>query len=810
MKRYVLLVAISMLVMCQAIARQGTPSIIIPGKAHIDVEKLNRRIDFKMNVNNLSLYEIRVLRAAVEARKGEIIMESEIRRLFDATTWYEKAVLKRAGVKDVFSFMDVDIDKIPPITYTSQEKAFLKKLDEAEERLLANNIVLGGTRSNPRRCPNLANLANPMQIESMTAELKNALSTNGFGIVPGNVDQLFQVYENNDYHEFPSFVTTDLYLHTFHMYFDYMLRTMEEERMLPLMSSFTQQLYDTMTKKAAASSGEMKEAAMRNAAFFAIAHSLFTGEQLAPLPEAYKGMAQDEVDNVKKAQNEFSQYFDYTITPFMYDIYRPRGHYTRNEALKRYFMGMMWMQNAPFASNKPGQLKAALLIANEVGGNSSYKQTYKNIDEPIAFLMGNPDNLSLLQIYDIMCDDGDEIEDYMDNDDDFNRIRAAIEKKDDEQTRIRPKFERESHCRINFMPQRYMPDAEVLQEMVDYDSRVTKRDVPKGLDVLAAMGVESALKVLVDELKEQQRWDKYMENMKRMQQLMGGVDWTSSIACMWIESLQALSTRPTGTELPYFMNTHQWDKKNLNTALASWTELKHDAILYAKQPMGAECGGGELPKPYVSGYVEPNVAYWTKAIALLDATSSVLKDNNMLTSEMASLTTELREEAEFLLDMSKKELNGEQIEIEEYEHIKVIGSTFEYLTLQIVGTEDPSAGWDATVSGADKNVALIADVYTANADNNSNKSVLYEAVGPVQEIYVVVEIEGYLYLTRGAVFSYREFQEDIAAPRITDEEWQQDLKSSPNKGIPSWMKELLVPLSGKPIDNEHYFYSTGC
>ena len=39
---------------------------------------------------------------------------------------------------------------------------------------------------------------------------------------------------------------------------------------------------------------------------------------------------------------------------------------------------------------------------------------------------------------------------------------------------------------------------------------------------------------------------------------------------------------------PYFMLTPQWEKKNLNAALASWAELKHDAILYAKQPMGAE------------------------------------------------------------------------------------------------------------------------------------------------------------------------------------------------------------------------------
>ena len=222
-----------------------------------------------------------------------------------------------------------------------------------------------------------------------------------------------------------------------------------------------------------------------------------------------------------------------------------------------------------------------------------------------------------------------------------------------------------------------------------------------------------------------------------------------------------------------------------------------------------ESGGDDLPEPHVMGYVEPNVAYWTKAIDLLNATSKVLTDYNMMTNDMKNVTNQMREKAQFLLNMSKKELSGQVLTGEEYDQIKAIGSTFEYITLQIVGAE-PGVSWDAAVSGADKSIAVIADVYTANADNNPNKSVLYEAVGPAHEIYVVVEVDGYLYLTRGAVFSYREFQEDIAAPRTTDEECQPQLKSQPNKGIPSWMEEIIVPLEVTPAPDEEFFYSSGC
>ena len=146
----------------------------------------------------------------------------------------------------------------------------------------------------------------------------------------------------------------------------------------------------------------------------------------------------------------------------------------------------------------------------------------------------------------------------------------------------------------------------------------------------------------------------------------------------------------------------------------------------------------------------------------------------------------------------------------EYGQIEYIGSTFENISLDLIRQEDQTLyGW-SDVEGADRKVALVADVYTANADNNPEKSILYEAVGCGDEIYVVVEMGGYLYLTRGAVLSYREFTQPIDMQRLTDEEWQQQLKSNPRKGVPQWMKRIIVPLEKEPEVNEEYFYSSGC
>ena len=45
---------------------------------------------------------------------------------------------------------------------------------------------------------------------------------------------------------------------------------------------------------------------------------------------------------------------------------------------------------------------------------------------------------------------------------------------------------------------------------------------------------------------------------------------------------------------------------------------------------------------------------------------------------------------------------------------------------------------------------------------------------------------------------------------MTDEEWQQKLKTNPRKGMPVWMKEIVVPLETPVEDNDRVFYGSGC
>ncbi len=794
-----ILLTMMMIAFTWEVSAQESHPVIIPGKGHIDVEQLNKKLPLNINVDNLSIAEIRILRNAVSARQGYCFMNGDLRGIFGATSWYTQKMEDR--------FWKEENGKAAPIKYTAAEQAFVQKLKKREDFLKTkNNVAPSGMMVN------MENIINSFQLESFDQRLYNAIGKNGFAIVPGEEDQLFHIYERNDYRQFPSFVTTDLYLQAFHMFFDCLLKETEEQKFSPMVTLFVKQNYEQMMQLASTTTdAKIKAAAEHNAAYYAIAYELNTGKSL-PVPASFTELVKEEINHVNAAETTSSEFLGYTearnMPMFIYNIYRPRGHYTRNETLKRYFCAMMWLQNAPFGTDKDDQLEQALLLAQTIGGNAQLTKQYKDITEPITYLMGMPDDVSILQVYAEIQKSGSTVSELINDKKKFEAIRKALEELSKKQSIIKPKFQASSPFKICLMPQRYMPDSEVLQEMVDYESTPTLRDVPKGLDILASIGISSAERILIQELKEQEKWNKYTSNLEQMKKRMGEIDWNQTVANKWIAALKDVNSK--NAQYPKFMLSPQWDKKNLNAALASWAELKHDAILYAKQPMGAECGGGGPPEPYVKGYVEPNIAYWTKAIELIDATMDVLRRFDLVTEKGTTAATDLREQAEFLLNCSKKELAGKNLTEQEYRQIETIGSTFENITLNLIKEPDQFLmGW-GNVNGADKKISVVADVYTANSNNNPDKSVLYEAVGPAHEIYVVVELDGYLYLTRGAVFSYREFQEDIAAPRKTDEEWQQELQTQPDKGIPNWMKEIIVPLGGKSLDNEHIFYSSGC
>jgi hypothetical protein len=773
------------------VSTEITTNVMTP----LDISNLNiDALDLNQNINNFSLQDLRILRNLAYAKYGYLFIKAELRGYFTANTdWYEDRMMKRWEAEE-------ENPKIAPIKLTEEETAFMERIDKRIAELKKEDYVEveGNKVANPN------NIVNLFQFRNLSSEFTQKLYRNNAVIAPSKNIQLFHIYEENDYHEIPNFITTDLMLQAFHMYFSYTLKFLEQEKFIPAIQELSYALYQLSMKEANASEGEMKDIALYNAVFYAIPYYLLSGKKVE-IPVEYKALYEEELQHIAGKQDVSSRFLDFD--GFSYSQFKPRGHYTRKEALSRYFMAMQWLQLAPYCRENEQQLKdavfvAALLNSAASSNGKSLMELYKSVFEPVVFLVGEPDNLSVMDIAEYLNKEkirtttaalqGETIEQ-------VNRLLIETAKT---RNRIASQIKLNCHDKINFMPARYLVDNEIIQELVDIQANA-KRAYPKGLDVFATFGSKPAMDILLNIYHDDKEWDKYLPNLKTLQNKFNKYDeWNASVYNKWIESL--LTLQHTDKSCPVFMQLPSWDVKNLNTALASWTDLKHDAILYSEQPVASECGGDGPPDPITVGYVEPNIAFWEKLGELLTLTDKLLTRNNLMTDELKSRTEQLTDKVKFLLAVSKKELKKTKLTEAEYNTIAYFGANIEYFTLSVIDPDITPDRW-GLVEGPDKSIAVVADVFTRNINGCNKNGVLLEAVGNANNLFVVVEIEGNLYLTKGAVFSYYEF---VNSSRLTDEEWQEMLEKNKAPRIPEWMDIITVNIA--PGDNERITYSSGC
>lgn len=83
MKRQIVIIALSL---CAITTWSQNKPIILPGKGNINVEKLNGHIDTGMDISNLSISELRVLRNAFAAQKGYAFKDGTLRAIYRTTT----------------------------------------------------------------------------------------------------------------------------------------------------------------------------------------------------------------------------------------------------------------------------------------------------------------------------------------------------------------------------------------------------------------------------------------------------------------------------------------------------------------------------------------------------------------------------------------------------------------------------------------------------------------------------------------------------------------------------------------------------
>ena len=648
----------------------------------------------------------------------------------------------------------------------------------------------------------LSNVINKDRFD-FSAEAQTLLSKNGFVVVPGSMREFFSTYEINRYDSIPNFITTDAMLHNYHLYFSHLLRTLEKDSLRGELDSLTGSLLAESRKQyQALAETEWENAAKRNVAFFSVAARLL--DPRADIPSYVSREADRELLLISGHQETFMP------SPVMnignsdagpdevlnedYTQYYPRGHYTKSDDLKTYFQAMMWYGRMTFRASKEDETKSAALITLLLNSQQDYDR-WNRIYEPTNFFAGKSDDLGFVQYHQLLKDTFGRIpslEELSGNAGRWNDFRAGLEKLDPPALNSMPIYDesiqpdREQAVKgFRFMGQRFTLDASVFQRLVyrevKENNRNERRMLPNGLDIPAAMGSREAYSILED--MGETDYKKYPENMEKMQGHISALDTgtrTQNLYWSWLYTLDPL-TEPKGEGYPSFMQNRAWDRKQLETYLGSWAELKHDTILYAKQ-VYAEMGGGDESQDD-RGYVEPNPEVYGRLASLTRMTIDGLRDRGLL-KESAGTSLERMEELSLKLkEISEKELALEPLDENDYELIKSFGGQLEHFWLEALkdeGVDHPSAVYENPA-------ALIADVAT-----DPNGRVLEAGTGFISDIYAVVPVEGTLRIAKGAVYSYYEFpwpSED----RLTDEKWRKMLESDESPDSPAWTQVYTAP-----------------
>lgn len=611
------------------------------------------------------------------------------------------------------------------------------------------------------------------------------LRENGFVVRPERHAEFFHLYQSAHAQGRSLFVTTDSVLHVYHLLFDKVLRTAEEQHFFgDLVDLSRGMLWASEAQYEQSIGTSLEEIARRNVAYFAVAFGLL--EPDAPIPDLVRQEVQSELGLIQ-AHEGFHESAIFPGYQEDYSQYVPRGHYTRNETRQRYFKAMMWYGRLNFRLREPEETQSALLITQalsrvEIDGEPA-SALWERVYEPTVFFVGATDDLNIYD-YERIIED---IYGSIPNDPAIFAEEELLDAFIEAARELPPpqinsmwvwvwEDRKEATQGFRFMGQRFVIDAYIFQQLIYRN--VGGRFLPKGLDVFCALGSEEAYKLL-DEMGETQ-YPNYIDQMEKVRSEIAALEmdsWTQNLYWSWLYAFQPIIA-VKDEAYPVFMRTRAWTHKDLHTALGSWTELKHDTILYAKQAY-AELTA--MPPQFaVKGYVEPNPEAYARLAALTRMTIDGLGQRNLLSAEDRDSFEYLEQLLLSLKAIAEKELEGTNLTAEEYDLIDSYGDTLEHLTV--------AAADKAELGGAleEEEAAIVADVAT---DPNS-ATVLEEATGKVFEIYVIAEVEGRLTLTEGGVFSYYEFAWPMS-DRLTDESWREMLNSGEAPPRPEWTTSFV-------------------
>jgi hypothetical protein len=253
-----------------------------------------------------------------------------------------------------------------------------------------------------------------------------------------------------------------------------------------------------------------------------------------------------------------------------------------------------------------------------------------------------------------------------------------------------------------------------------------------------------------------------------------------SISTLWVRSLRALSKK-SANAAPTFQS-QEWQLRQLNAQLASFTQLRHDSVLYAKQSytMGTRC-------EYPAGFVDPYPQFYAGMQQLATRMGGIIQnlktpsDGSSVKRNGRDLFAKFAEIMQSLEEIAIRQVQKQPLSEEQTTFIKTVME-------KVYGSGEPKyLGWYPKLfytrrEDSGERDVLVVDVHTdvPSEEHGDPGGVLHLGVGDVHFGFFIVDNVMY----SGPVFSSYEFVTDINK-RLTDDEFRERLESK-GASPPDW------------------------
>lgn len=661
---------------------------------------------------------------------------------------------------------------------------------------------------------------------------QNALRTHGFVVserlaATSFAQGFLEVYQQDQ----PVFISADSILHAWHRGFDDTLKQLELGALIPQLGHVlvAMQEAEPAVGDDLRDNPTMSDSLDDADVFLAVARSLLDGTpavskrgqvlRIQRLLDAIAEGTRLEVELFGRGRKEDFSHFT------------PRGHYTESEELKRYFRAAMWLGREDMRvagpDSSPRELAAALVL-EALLERSGQVEALARIDRVMATFVGPTDSMRFADLAALRSVAGAPELGAI-NDATLSTLRdrmldpteilglagspstgAQVIQSHPYETEPGAVERRELPRSFTFLGQRFTVDgwatSQLVYDRIEVDGALVQRTLPSGVDVaFTAFHADVAADVLADRI-ESPTGQPGRDGLPIAAQLLAVRDavdahapslWKQTAYGQWMVALRALSEPPPS---PTFSvgRTAAWQRRVMQSQLASWAELRHDTILYVKEPetMGISCA-------YPAGYVEPNVRFWE---ALGSAARGMEAMLGSLASEGAGDEVQLlRADQEFfagfadtvgmLRDIARSQAAQKPLTSAEVQFLRdiMVAHPHEGTGGGCGGTPAWTGytGWYPKLYQGGATEALDPDALVADV-HSSEEANLLVATGAVDRMVVVVDNGPDLMAYAGPISSYYEW----AAPeRLTDLKWQQRLADRAEPARESWTEGWLVPAS---------------